>query len=108
MDVRRLVKKKAGGPKRWIWLSVGLVAVFTVSRALSQPAVEPAKSLPAAEARPLPATNAAGDSTFAAYHAPDDDVDGAARQLRSQFDSVTGFRVAADPRTGRLLVMAPA
>ena len=108
MEVRRLVTKKAGGPKRWIWLTVSTVAVLTVSRALSQPAAEPTKSAADSEARPLPAADGAGDSTFAAYHAPDNDVEAAARNLRTQFERVTGFRVAADPRTGRLLVMAPA
>jgi type II secretion system protein D len=85
---------------------VAALAVFTVSRALSQPAAQPAKSSNL-EARPLPSTDVADDSTFAAYVAPDDDIEAAARQLRTRFDRVPGFRVAADPRTGRLLVMAP-
>src|SRR5688572_19576005 len=107
MDVRRLVKKNAGGPKRWIWLAVATLALFTVSRALSQPAGESTQGSSVAEAQPLPATDAASDSTFGAYQAPDDDIEAAARQLRSQFERVSGFRVAADPRSGRLLVMAP-
>jgi general secretion pathway protein D len=109
MDVRLRVKQATGNPKRWIWLVVGALAVFTVSRALSQPAAKSARRAKSAEAQPLPATDAAGeDLTFGAYVAPEGDLEAVARELRSAHEGVKGFRVAADIRTGKLLIMAPA
>ena len=111
MELRRLLRQVACKPKWWVGLFVAGIAVVGVGRALSEPAAKSAGALRAtpvaAEVQPLPATDSTSDEPVFSAYLPDGDVETAARELRSQFGDIGGFRVAPDPRSGKLLIMAP-
>ena len=108
MDVRRIVTQLTRGRKAWIWVAVVALVAFTVSSALSQPASKSKEQRPALQTQPLPATEPAGEEpVFKAYQSPEADVEAAAKKLQAQFAGTSGVRVAADERTGKLLIVAP-
>jgi hypothetical protein len=108
MDVRRIVTQLTRGRKAWIWVPVAALVAFTVSSALSQPASKSRETRTASQTQPLPATEPAGEEpVFKAYQSPEADVEAAAKKLQAQFAGTSGVRVAADERTGKLLIVAP-
>ncbi|MHB1034228.1 MAG: secretin N-terminal domain-containing protein [Pirellulales bacterium] len=55
----------------------------------------------------VPATDPAARTVLKAYPNPDGDAAQVATQLQAEFSAQPGVRIAADPRTGQILALAP-
>ncbi len=102
----QVIRRWAAMPRAWGAVLFAAIAVGLVTSAVSQPKqtddAETAASQSPAE------SDANGNAPlFKAYVAPEADVEAAAKRLQAKYPRERGVRVAADVRTGKLLIVAP-
>ncbi len=102
----QVVRRWAAMPRAWGAALFAAIAVGVVTSAVSQP--KPADDAEAAASDSPVASDSNGNApVFKAYVAPEADVEAAAKRLQAKYPRERGVRVAADARTGKLLVVAP-